>query len=398
MMRLMKGNKELEINNEKLIKQIEEKSNTYLDEQLKMLAALVSIDSGTGNTAGNKEIVNILKGKLEKIGANVEIKNDKFGSHIVAKINKGNPNGKILICAHTDTVFKEGDAKEHPFRIDGDHAYGLGISDDKGGVVTAYYALKIMSELNQLPNKEIIVIFNCDEEIGSPTSRSIFREEGKDALYAFAFEPTRENNGIITLRGGIGYFTIEVWGKEVHAGTNFKEGLNAIAELSDKVLKIHQMSSITEDVIFNIGSFEGGKANDIPSIIPGYAKAKFSIRVKSKDKMEMIQNEINKLESQIMIEGCKVKISGEFIYLPMIRERNLHLYEIAKKAGERIGIKLGEIYTLSGSDANHIAAEGIPIIDALGAYEYNMHTKEEHIYIPSLTERTKLFSNILSLL
>ena len=386
----------MKFRNEKIIRQIEQKSEAYLNEQLEMLEALVNIDSGTGNMAGNKKIVSILNKKLKSIGARVEIKSDKYGSHIIAKINKDNPNGKVLICAHSDTVFKEGDVKAHPFRIEGDHAYGPGISDDKGGIVIAYYALKIMSELDQLPDREIVVIFNCDEELGSPTSRGIFQAEGKDAVYAFVFEPTRENNGIITLRGGIGYFTVEVWGKEVHAGAQFKEGRNAAAELADKALKIHQMSKPEEDIVFIVGSIESGKIDDIPSTVPGYAKARFSIRVNNKEKMEMVQNDIKKLESQIMIEGCEVKITGEFVYLPMERERNLPLYEIAREAGGRIGIELGEIHTLSGSDANHIAAGGVPTIDALGVYEYGMHTKEEHIYIPSLTERTKLFSNILA--
>lgn len=386
------------INNEKLIREIEEKSVMYQDEQLNMLKALVSIESGTGNIEGNKKMVRILAQKLECIGANVEIQSDTYGSHVIARLNPGSSKGKILISAHTDTVFNDGDTKRYPFRIEGDYAYGLGISDDKGGITTAYYALKIMYELHRIPDLEIVIIFNCDEEIGSPTSRCIFKDEGKDALYAFVFEPTRENNGIITLRGGIGYYTVEVWGKEAHAGAQFLEGRNAVAELADKVLRIYQMSKIEENIIFNISSIEGGKIKDIPSTIPGYAKARFSIRSMNEDTIQEILSNVRKLESQIIIDGCKVSISGDFVYLPMERERNLPLYGLAREAGKRIGVELEELHTLSGSDANHLAETGTPTIDALGVYEYGMHTFEEHIYIPSLMERTKLFSHILSML
>ncbi len=381
-----------------LTEQIDQKAKYYLKEQLDLLERLVNIDSGTGNRKGNEKVVNIVSEILKGIGADIRYECGSYGNHIIAKLNKTNSKGKILVSAHLDTVFKEGDAKEHFFRIENDYAYGLGISDDKGGIITACYGLKIIKELNRLPDKEIVIIFNCDEEIGSHTSRKIFKEEGRNAEYAFVFEPARGNNGIITLRGGIGYYTVEVWGKEAHAGAQYEKGRNAIVELADKVLKIHKMTKLEDNILFNVGIIEGGNSCTVPSSIPGYARAKFSVRIKNADEMKKIQKEIGDLENQILIDGCKVKVSGEFVYLPMKREQNLPLYEIARIAGKSMGLDLDEIHTVAGSDANHIAAMGIPTIDALGAYQYGIHTKEEHIFIPSLTERTQLFSNILSLL
>lgn len=377
---------------------INEKAKDYQKSQLDLLKKIVSYDTGTGNIEGNRGVVDLLCKELKAIGAMVRLETGEYGDHMVAKLNKNNTNGKILISAHLDTAFKAGEAKEHPFKIEGDYAYGLGISDDKAGAVVACYALKIMKELDKLPDKEIVVIFNCDEEIGSPTSRTILKEEAKNAEYAFVFEPTRENNGIITQRGGVAYYKMEAWGKEVHA-MRFQEGRNAVVELADKVLKLHNMTKIEDGIIFNIGSIEGGNYfSEAPCMVPGYAKVNFSVRVKNPDYLEQIQKEIQELENQTIIDGCKVKIRGEFLYVPMRREDNLGLFKIAKQAGENMGIELDELYSFSGSDANHISSYGVPTIDALGAYLYGIHTKDEHISISSLTERTQLFANILSLI
>ncbi len=377
---------------------IEKRAKEYQKAQLDLLKELVSYDTGSGNKEGNDKVVGILTKELEALGASVKLVKGEYGSNIVAKINENSPKGKILLSAHLDTVFKPGEAAKHPFKIEGEYAYGLGISDDKAGAVVAYYALKIMNELNKLPAKEIVVIFNCDEEIGSPTSKDIFKEEAKNAEYAFVFEPARENNGIITQRGGIGYYTMEVWGNEVHAGMRFQEGRNAVVELADKALKLHNMTKLEDKLFVNVSSIDGGNDFSVPVMLPGYAKMKFSVRLKDPDIMEQVMKEVKALENQIIIDGCKVKIQGEFVYVPMKRENNLGLYEIAKKAGKNMGIELDEIYTASGSDANHIASHGVPTIDALGAYYYGIHTKEEHILIASLTERTQLFANILGLL
>ena len=383
---------------ESLAEIIKEKATGCQRAQLDLLQKIVSFDTGSGNIEGNRSVVNLFCEELKTTGAAVKLVNGEYGDHIVARLNGESTNGKILISAHLDTAFKEGEAKAHPFKIEGDYAYGLGISDDKAGAVVACHALRIMNELDRLPDKEIVVIFNCDEEIGSPTSRNIFKEEAENSEYAFVFEPARENNGIITQRGGVGYYTMEAWGNEVHA-MRFQEGRNAVVELADKVLKLHNMTRIEESVIVNIGSIEGGNYfGAAPCMVPGYAKVNFSVRVKNPDDMDQIQKEIRDLEDQIIIEGCNVKIKGEFLYVPMKRENNLGLYEIARQAGENMGITLNELYSFSGSDANHIASYGVPVIDALGAYLYGIHTKDEHISIDSLTERTQLFANILSLI
>ena len=60
---------------------------------------------------------------------------------------KGSGDKKILLIAHMDTVYLRGMLANQPFRIDGNRAYGLGISDDKQGVALILHAVKMLREL-----------------------------------------------------------------------------------------------------------------------------------------------------------------------------------------------------------------------------------------------------------
>lgn len=100
------------------------------------LKTLVNIDSGTGDLQGLTKVENLVIDRLKSIGADVKTIDAKpsAGRNIIATV-KGTGKGKILLLAHTDTVFKQGGALANPFRIANGKAYGLGIMDDKGSAL-----------------------------------------------------------------------------------------------------------------------------------------------------------------------------------------------------------------------------------------------------------------------
>lgn len=173
----------------------------YSDKQVELLRRMCSIDCGTGDVDGNAKIVEIVLEYLNEIGGlDIEVvEAEGLGKHVVARIKPENPKGKLVMCAHLDTVFKPGDAAAHPFHIDGDTCYGLGAVDCKGGMVVSSTAFRIAKEAGMLPDLEIVMIYNCDEEIGSPSGRKLFEREAKGATAAFVCEAGRKENGLIQL-------------------------------------------------------------------------------------------------------------------------------------------------------------------------------------------------------
>lgn len=384
------------INDEIILSQnISERVENLQQEQLELLKNLTSIDCCTGDIKGNQSVVEILVKELEKLGANIElISVAGVGTHIVAKIIPENPKGKIILNAHIDTVFERGSVLKYPFRIDGKFAYGLGTADDKGGVVVALYGVKTAINMGFDIDKEIVFIFNCDEETGSNSSKEIFLREGQNADYAIVFEPVLEGSTIITKRKGMGRYIVKTRGVEAHSGIDFDKGRSAIVELADKIMKIHNLTGITPDVKVNVGILSGGS---MVSIIPGNAQAEFCVRVNNTDDMKLFEKHINTIASDVVINGCTTEITGMFTYYPMEKTAGImKIFENAKESAALLGIDIKEEHSTAGGDACHINQFGITAIDGFGPLQYDIHTVDERVSIESISEKTKLFAVMLA--
>ena len=78
----------------------------------------------------------------------------------------------ILLLGHLDTVWPLGTLKTMPCRVARRPAVGPGTLDMKAGVAMAFTAIEMLLEADLL-NREIVLLLNTDEEVGSPVSRPI---------------------------------------------------------------------------------------------------------------------------------------------------------------------------------------------------------------------------------
>ncbi len=75
----------------------------------------------------------------------------------------------LIILAHLDVVPAIGPWSHDPFDpvIKNNRIYARGSSDDKGPLLSALYALKMLKDEGFMPNKKIRFFVGCDEETGS---------------------------------------------------------------------------------------------------------------------------------------------------------------------------------------------------------------------------------------
>ena len=161
------------------------------------LAQLVNIDSPADHAAGLNQIQGILSTKLKSMGAEIRTVPSPRGSYNIVATFTGTGTGKLLLMAHIDTVFKVGAAAERPFRVQGDRAYGPGVADDKGPVLTGLYAIKLLQDSGFKDYAKITYLLNVDEEIGSPSSKELIKELAKQHDYAICLEGGRSNDGVV---------------------------------------------------------------------------------------------------------------------------------------------------------------------------------------------------------
>ena len=158
-----------------------------------LLEQLVQIDSGTGDVDGITAMDTILKAQLEELGATVErvpTVAPVVGDNLVARL-KGSGKGRVLVIAHMDTVFPHGTVAQRPYTVIDEHGVGPGAGDDKGGVVAAVCALRVLHQIYYRDYAQLTLILNSNEETGSAGTRELIATQAK------------ASDVVINLEGGI---------------------------------------------------------------------------------------------------------------------------------------------------------------------------------------------------
>ena len=244
--------------------------------RVKLLERLVNIDSGTGYAEGSCRSAPSPSRNCASSAPTIEILPAKpaVGDNIVATFN-GTGKGRILLMAHIDTVFAQGTAAKRPFRIDGGRAYGPGVSDDKGGIVTAMAVLKILQDLKFKDYARITLLLNTNEETGSRGSRALIERLAREHDVTLNLESGRAGDGIVIWRKGSARLTIEVKGRAAHAGGSPEQGRNAAMELANQVLQVAKLGNAEKQTTVNVTVLQSG---DRSNVIPDLAVAHADVR------------------------------------------------------------------------------------------------------------------------
>lgn len=334
----------------------------------------------------------------------IEIKEDFFegtGAHIVARICPERPEGKIVVNCHMDTVFPKGFAEKNPPFIDEDNwLHGLGVGDCKGGFAVSAYAIKIASMLGLLPNKEIIMIYSCDEEIGSITSSVVFEKEAQGAECAFVFEgavKTDKGYGIVTQRRGVILGALDIKGVEAHAGGAYLQGHSAIKELAHKILKYYSFNDYEREIYYNVAPISGGRPN---GVVAGDAHMEFCVAgLPTNSSFAEAEANIRSLAETNEDPVCETAVEYRTLFPALERtKKGSEMCSLAVRAGELLGMSVEETSEPTATDANWFCYFGIPAIDALGPVQSGIHTTEEKVYIPSIKDMTELFTAMLAIM
>ena len=150
---------------------IKEKIHATTEELLSNMERLVAIDSQLGTPA---EGMPFGEGPAKVLHEALQIA-DELGFKTVNLDNycgyaeMGEGEEIVGIAGHLDIVPAGGDWTYDPFKLtrEGDYVYGRGTTDDKGPVMEALYAMKLLRDSGVKLNKRVRLIMGCNEENGS---------------------------------------------------------------------------------------------------------------------------------------------------------------------------------------------------------------------------------------
>jgi len=376
-----------------------EQAQKHMDEYLHDLKTIVNIDSGTYTKAGIDRVGAYLQDRFQALGFSTYFdKQEQYGDHLIATHTGQSQRGpRILLIGHIDTVLADGEAERRPFTIKGHNgtriATGPGVLDMKSGVLIGMYALRLLIESQQAHFSNVTFICNSDEEIGSPSSRSLIQKLARQADAVLVFEPGRAAETIVSSRKGCGQYRIEVHGISAHAGVEPDRGRNAILELSYQVQMMQALNGTVPGATLSVGIIRGG---DRTNVVPDYAYFDMDVRATDQASVEALEAAMRQVISQNKLHDTRITLSGSMLCQPFERnKRNAHMVELAKAAGSELGLKIQDATSGGASDANTTSAMGIPTLDGLGAGGGLAHNPGEFIELDYLPTRIALVAGLM---
>ena len=360
---------------------------------IELTRRLVVAESPSDDKAAVDRCVAIAAAEAKRLGGRVRLhKQRQFGDilelHFGPKV-KSDAAGRTLLLGHLDTVWPLGTLQKMPCRIADGRLWGPGTLDMKAGVAMAFTAIEMLNEAALL-NREIVLLLNSDEEIGSPASRTITERLARECEAVFVLEPAQVL-AYKTARKGTGNWRIDIRGVAAHAGVDFEKGASAIRELARIVETVSAWTDPKRGLTVSVGVAGGGTKTNV---IPAEAWAEVDVRIPRKTDASRIERRFAALKAKD--KRCSLAVTGGINRPPMERTKGtIKLFHKARSLAAELGFALEEAATGGASDGNFTSALGVPTLDGMGAVGEGAHASQESVLIGHLAPRTALLAAIL---
>ncbi len=361
---------------------------------LDLTRKLVAAESPSEAKSAVDACVALAAAHLKQIGGRVKLHRQQghgniLEAHFGPRSARSRSQEKILLLGHLDTVWPVGTLRSIPCRLRNGRLWGPGTLDMKAGVAMAATAIELLAEADLL-RREIIILLNGDEEIGSPVSRPITEALARECAAVYVLEPA-QGLAYKTARKGIGDWHIQVKGVAAHAGVDFEKGANALLELARVIETVSGWTDLKRGLTVSVGVAAGGTKSNM---VPAHAQADIDVRIRRLADAERIARRFAALRP--VDPRCTLTVTGQINRPPMERSRGgVRLFRKAQTLALELGFELQEASTGGGSDGNFTAALGIPTLDGMGAVGEGAHARHESVFIEHLAPRTALLAGML---
>ena len=376
------------------------------DALLEDLKRHVEIATGPGGDAGLDEAREIFTGRLQALGARVDlVPGDPKPDWLIGGDHKGGvPSAAVctrpasdgtpptvLIAGHLDTVHDAASGfRGLNIAPDGKTATGPGCVDMKGGLVIALAALESLQEAGL--DGEWTFILTSDEETGAFHSARALREQAARHEFGLVLEPALAGGELAIERMGSGQFMLEARGKAAHVGRAFTEGVSAVTALAKAIVAVGEMPEPDQGRILNIGPLTGGTAtNAVPDLARAWGNCRFTTQQDAAHIARML-DDLQTPDDQLPSVGVVHVFNRPA--KPLIDETEALALQ-ARAVAEDLGQKLPFAATGGVCDGNILQDAGLATIDTLGVRGGGLHTSSEWIELPSLVERCKLLAVLI---
>jgi len=326
------------------------------------------------------------------LGGRVKVHRQKaFGDVIEVRFGPRRKAGeRSMLLGHIDTVWPVGTLKTMPWRVADGRLWGPGALDMKAGVAMALTAVEMLTEAGLL-EREVVLLLNSDEEVGSTVSRPITEKLAQECGAVYVLEPA-QGLAYKTARKGTGNWRVEIQGVAAHAGVDFEKGASALRELARVIETVSGWTDLKRGMTVSVGLAGGGSKTNV---IPAEAWAEVDGRIARKADGARLERTFARLRAAD--KRCSLSVTGGINRPPMERTRGTAaLYRRARALAAELGMALEEAATGGASDGNFTSALGVPTLDGMGAVGDGAHALHESVVVGQLAVRTAMLAGMIA--
>lgn len=365
-----------------------------------VLAALIEIESVTPSLiaggSGGQSIARFIADWLAAIAADVEIAD--IEQCMLARLRGTGGGPTLCLNAHTDTVGYEGWPERALVpEVRGDHMFGLGASDDKGGCAAAMLALKSIAEAGVTLRGDLLVALVADAEGDSIGSEHLAKSGGIDA--AIVIEPQPIDH-LVVEHQGFGWVDLITYGVAAH-GSAPEAGVDAIVHMAEVITRLHRLdrtqfqanpSLLNGKVVFHTATISGGTHY---ATYPDVARLGIEIGTQPGEHLSDRIDEIKAIFAEVSRTepGFRADIEVKLDCEPFVAAGHEGLQKVVTRAMSDV---LGRTPRITGmnawSEAAIMQAAGIPTL-LMGSPGGNAHTAGEWTSISDIVKLSEILAS-----
>ncbi|MFD3870057.1 M20/M25/M40 family metallo-hydrolase [Streptomyces sp. NPDC058623] len=361
------------------------------DAVVERTVTLARLESPTGDTQRLKALAHELTHGYARCGGRTTLLPGPHGDHLLVEFPAEDMSlPHLLVVGHYDTVWPAGTLDTWPVTIQDDRLHGPGVLDMKAALALLQCAFGLLEQLGCPAAQPVRVVLVSDEEIGSPHGRAAVEQHLRGAAAVIGLEPPHPDGRVKTARRGSTRLRLTVTGREAHAGLDAAQGISAVDELVDQLIKLRTLIH-TRGTAVNAGRIEGGtRAN----VIAGRAHAELGLRFTTPEAQRTTMDVFRKLRPMRAQATLRTEVLSDRPAWPEQPSNWLihHVRAIAASLGQDIvGAPAG-----GAGDTNLPGSLGFPTLDGLGANGAGPHARHEHILLSALAPRLALLTTLLA--
>lgn len=375
-----------------LFKKTEELTEQYI----KVWEDVCNIESPTNFKEGVDKVGAYFAEMAEERGWKVERSKQEFAGDVVCiTMNADAQGAPISLSGHIDTVHPVGMFGSPAVRRDAEKLYGPGVTDCKGGVVSAFMAMDVLRACGY-DERPVRLLLQTDEETSSKNSQGktirYICETAKDSELFINLESYAPGKATLWRKGILSY-RFDVEGKEGHSSRCVTEGANAVVDAAYKLIELDKFKD-DDGITCNCAIVSGGT---VVNTIPGKCTFSVNFRYATNEQYAFIENFVRALAATVHVPGCTCSVE-KISERPAMekKEVNIRVLEKINEIFAANGIQTLEGRMLrGGSDAAYVTQYGIPCVDSLGTEGGGSHSIREFAKISSLTDAAKRIVTIV---